>query len=476
MQNPPVHWSEGMFLRPHHFQASDRFWAENVVLNSHFDHPYGYGVYQMDIAPDALANGVLRIVGLKARMRDGTVLSHSHNHVLSVELASRLDMNAIGNQPVTVYLGLPVMSDGRPNVSISAENALSRFTEIRRDFDDHSTGGNRQQIGLLQLNSRVLFSTEDLAGFEVIPIMRLIRAASDDTAFQVDPNYIPPCITTQSWGDLNTLLNEIRNFIGSRIKTLSSIARDKGITLSTQIEGDLEKILLLHVLNEAYGELSCLVYATGVHPFVAYTALCAIVGRCSIFGPTMAIEELPRYDHDDLDRIFRSVILQIRKLVNSVKDDECIQRYFVGAGKGMHVALEPEWFGPEWDWYFGVNPVNFSVEQCGQLLRGGIDWILGASDKVEQYMTLRQPGLKLRPDAQLPRALSNRGGKWVFYQIRLEGEPWNQVRVSQTMGMRVRTEQISNLDSLEGNRRLHVTVNGQAYGLEFAIFASKKRM
>src|SRR5688572_28048231 len=28
MKNLPVHWSEGMFLRPHHFQAADRHWAE----------------------------------------------------------------------------------------------------------------------------------------------------------------------------------------------------------------------------------------------------------------------------------------------------------------------------------------------------------------------------------------------------------------------------------------------------------------
>jgi len=50
------------------------------------------------------------------------------------------------------------------------------------------------------------------------------------------------------------------------------------------------------------------------------------------------------------------------------------------------------------------------------------------------------------------------------------------VQLAQTMAMRVRTDQISNLDSLDGNRRLHVTVQGQAYGLEFAIFAVKKRI
>src|SRR5262245_34951337 len=28
MQNAPVNWYEGLFLRPHDFQAADRYWAE----------------------------------------------------------------------------------------------------------------------------------------------------------------------------------------------------------------------------------------------------------------------------------------------------------------------------------------------------------------------------------------------------------------------------------------------------------------
>ncbi len=475
MQNPAVHWSEGMFLRPHHFQASDRYWSELAGRHTQLDHPYGYGVSQITISNDALNNGVLEIVGLRARMRDGTIVVREPNDVQSVDLNTRLNQSPSSNAPVMVFLAVPKASLGRVNVSTNNGDDRSRYIGIKRELDNESTGTSPQEIGLLQLRHSILFSTDDLAGFEIVPLLRLIRSASDGAKFRVDPNYYPPSITIQSWGELSTLIRDLRNFLGSRIKTMGSIIQDKGISLATQVQGDLEKILLMHVLNESYGELSCLAFASGVHPLVVYTSLCSIVGRCSIFGPTSAIEEVPKYDHDDLAFIFRWACDQIRKLVNAVKEDECIQRPFIGAGKGMHVALEPEWFGPEWDWYFGVSPVNFSVEECYQLLKESLDWKLGASDKVEQYMTHRQPGLKLRGVRELPRGLSNRG-KWVFLQISLDNEPWKQVQLSQTMAMRVRTEQISNLDSLEGNRRLHVTVGGQAYGLEFAIFAVKKRI
>ena len=474
MQNPSVHWSEGMFLRPHHFQASDRYWSEMSGLHSRLDHPYGYGVFNVSVSQEAIGNGILELVGLQARLRDGTIVSNEASHVESIDLNVRLANANLGNKPITVFLATPVASEGRANVSRDGSDSKARYAAIAREIDDDSTGGNRQEIKLRQINARILFSTDDTSGFDTVPIMRLLPNAAN-AKFVVDPNYFPPSLTTRSWSELDTLIRELRNFMGSRIKTMSTVIQDKGITLSTQVHGDLEKILLMHVLNESYGELSCLAFASGVHPLVVYTALCSIVGRCSIFSPTSAIEEVPRYDHDDLARIFRWASDLIRNLINSVKEDECIQRNFIGAGRGMHVALEPEWFGPEWEWYFGVSPINLGLEECIQLLKGQIDWKLGASDKVEQYMTQRQPGLKLRSVQQLPRGLSNRG-KWVFFQIRLDDEPWKQVQLAQTMAMRVRSDQISNLDSLDGNRRLHVTVQGQAYGLEFAIFAVKKRI
>jgi len=473
MQNPPVHWSEGMFLRPHHFQASDRHWNELAGLHCGIDHPCGYGLVQGSVSNDALDNGVLELIGLKARMRDGTIIDSASNHVDTIDLNAKLSSDTSG-QPVMVYLALPVASEGQANVGGSVASR-TRYVSTAMELPDEAAGGNHQEISLRRWNHRILISAEDTTGFDLLPLMRLIPASGGKAKYGVDPNYFPPMISIAAWGELAALIRELRHFIGSRIKTMAGIIQDRRITLASQVEGDMEKLMLMHVLNQSYGELTCIAFAPGIHPLVAYTYLCSIAGRCSIFGPEVAAQEFPKYDHDDLATIFRWICDWIRKLINSVKEDECVQRYFVGAGRGMRVALEPDWFAPEWEWYFGVSPINCSLEECVQLLKNAIDWKLGAFDKVEQYMTQRQPGLKLRGVRELPRALTNRG-KWLFFQIVLDNEPWKQVQLSQTMGMRVRTEQISNLDSLEGNRRLQVTAGGQTLGLEFAIFAIKKRL
>lgn len=475
MRNPAVNWAEGMFLRPHHFQAADRFWEEVVSHNVSFSSPYAYGIQRVTISATALANGSLEFGSLRARWKDGTIIAQEDNHVERVELKERLDVAALGNQPVTAYLAIPILQEGQANVAINASGGLQRYVEFRRSTDDESVGGNRQEIALKRLNYRVLFSHEELSGFELLPIARLVKSDADDGHYLLDSNYFPPAMSLQAWPELAGVVRAIYDVIGSRIQSLSDIVRDKNISLSSQSQGDLEKILLLNALNEASGELSCLAFAAGVHPLYAYTALCRIVGKCSIFGPSLTIDKVPKYDHEDLATIFKWALERIRKLIFSVKEDEYEQRYFVGTGRGMVVQLEPEWFGLEWDWYFGVDPVNISRDECFQLLKDSIDWKLGSSDKVEQYMTLMKAGVKLRPVPQVPRALPSRGN-WVYFQIKREDDAWKQVQVTQTMGMRVKTEQIANLDSLEGARRLRISVNGKTYGLEFAVFAVRNRV
>lgn len=475
MRNPAVNWSEGMFLRPHHFQAAERFRDEVLSQNINFCTPYAFGLQRITFSVEALANGSLEFGSLRARWKDGTIVSQDENHVERVDLKERLNPKTVGNEPVTAYLALPILQEGQPNVAINSTGGLERYSEFRRPNDDESVGGNRQEISLRKLNYRVLFSHEELSGFDLLPLARLVKSDSDEGQFLIDSNYFPPALTLQAWPDLAGVVRAIYDVIGSRIQSLSEVAREKSISLSSQSQGDLEKILLLHALNEAYGELSCLAFASGVHPLTAYTALCKIVGRCSIFGPNLTIEKVPKYDHEDLATIFKWALERIRKLIFSVKEDEYEQRYFVGSGRGMLVQLEPEWFGLEWDWYFGIDPVNISRDECFQLLKNSIDWKLGSSDKVEHYMTVQQPGVKLRPVSQVPRALPSRGN-WVYFQIKREEDAWKHVQITQTMAMRVRSEQIANLDSLEGARRLRLAIDGKTYGLEFAVFAVRNRV
>lgn len=472
MRNPAVNWFEGMFLRPHHFQAADRYWQETVAEQVDFTSAYSYGVFQVNISADALKNGVLEFSGLKARWHSGTIVSQSETQVERVALAQR--MAGVGSQTVMIYLGIPIMLEGQPNAGRDL-GGLRRFVQFPRECDEEVEGGNRQEVILREVNCRVLLAHEDLTGFEILPLARLTRSPGDAAGLMLDPNYFPPALTVQSWAELSAVMRTIFDLMGSRQKILCEVIREKNISLSSHSHGDADKMVLLQVLNQALGELNCLAFARGVHPLVAYTALCRIVGACSIFGEHPGLDSVPRYDHDDLAFIFRWAHDQIRRLIYAVKEDDYEQRYFVGSGPGMMVQLEPAWFGLEWDWYLGVDPINVSKDECLELLGGKVDWRLGSSDQVHRYFVNLQPGVGLKSLTQAPGVLPSRGN-WLYYRVRNDGIPWQHVQATQTLAMRVNTQHIANLDSLEGSRRLRLSVESKIYSLEFAIFAVRKRV
>jgi len=257
---------------------------------------------------------------------------------------------------------------------------------------------------------------------------------------------------------------------------LSEQVRSRGITLASQEPGELERLLMLMTLNEAYGSLRCLAFAKGIHPLVVYTELCRIVGALSIFSKERNPGEIPAYDHDDLARIFKWVKKRISDLLYSVRDYAYEQRYFIGTGRGMQVTIEPKWLNPAWDWYVGVHRGNVTEMECRELLSEGrdqrLDWKIGSSRQVDLMFQHGVPGLRLTPLPHPPRALP--AHEWIYYQVTRDGAAWQDVLGTQTLAMRFRDELLHNRDNLQGSKDIIVNWRGKLATLQFALFAVPK--
>ena len=213
MQNLPVHWYEGLFLRPQHLQASDRFWSE-VTRNSHqWDFPYHYGLQTVEFSKEALGNHQFEVYKLRARMRDGTLVSLESGEepdrkdvrdaVVQAQASAKLEDAFESTAVVTVYLGVPRLKLGRANVGNGEAGATARYKEAELQVQDESRGGNDQRIQFRQLNARLLLSTEDLSGYELLPIARIERATDREATPQLDRTYVPPVLSTTAWPDLS---------------------------------------------------------------------------------------------------------------------------------------------------------------------------------------------------------------------------------------------------------------------------------
>jgi type VI secretion system protein ImpJ len=127
MRNLPVQWSEGMFLRPQHFQAAERYWTELIQTSEKWDHHYNYGLRSIDISEEAIGNYQVDVAACQARLKDGTLVALGlgqepdrvdlQEAVRQLEHATAPLKDAFEKEAsLRVYLAVPTLKMGRANV------------------------------------------------------------------------------------------------------------------------------------------------------------------------------------------------------------------------------------------------------------------------------------------------------------------------------------------------------------------------
>ena len=468
-----------MFLRPQHFQAAERHWKEVSRTSEQWDHQYGYGLRSIEISPEAISNSQFEIQSLRARMRDGTMIS------IGPEL-NRVDLKEAfaKESTVKIFLAVPQVSSTGANVGDAESAAYTRYTAVEESVTEEAAGGNDQLIEFRKPNVQLVDSTREMPGFELLPIAQLNRAAGGEAVPQLDPLYIPPVIAVDGWTNLERdYVRAIFDMIGTKIDLVAQQVRNRGITLASQEPGDLERIFMLRILNEASAVLKILTFAQGVHPLTAYGELCRIAGMLAIFGPDRMLDDVPAYDHDDLGRIFEWVRSRIAALLAAVQEDQFEQRYFTGvivegaSGRypRMQVDMESKWLGPDWDLYVGIKVENAPLKVARDLLvrPGYIDLKMGSSERVDDMFAHRAEGVRFTQLEQVPRALPL-SNDWIYYEVIRNSPEWQHVFNSKTLALRFNERLIESPEELHGKNKLIVNVQQRKVGMELSVFAVRR--
>ncbi len=480
MQHKQLNWSEGLFLRPHHFQSADRYWHELIGLSSSFDQGHNYGIFSIELNEDALENQILQIVRFRARTKMGTVIAFDDSIVDRVDLNQKLESDPKfveflrDQNGIRIYLGVPHLKLSKPNVAVGAGNGQVRYLASLRQLEDEVAGGNPQEVETRSLNIRFLFESDDLDGYEAIPVFRLTRSRDVDGRLKRDTTYYPPCLTVRSHPDLQrNILESVYDLLNSRAEILRRQVVDTGTTFATQVAGAVERLMLLRTINEALGGLNCYAFSDGVHPFDAYAMLCQLIGRLSVFGADKSIGDMPRYDHDDLYTIFRWALDRIRVLID-IGDEGYFQRFFKGTGRAkLRVNIESEWFSRNWQLVLGIHSMDLSSSECLSNLDRSVAWKLAQPSFVDYCYEKQARGLKLRTLRNVPTVLPKTPG-WSFFSI-AEDDLWDEVKSEGAIALRLNSDQVKNLADLENNQTIHLQPGDKKFRVEFAVFAIREK-
>jgi type VI secretion system protein ImpJ len=318
-------------------------------------------------------------------------------------------------------------------------------------------------------NVKLLLSTRDVTGFEVLPIARVYRLAAADALPRLDESYIPPLLACDAWPPLATgILQVTYDRLGKKIEQLARQMVSRGISFDTRNPGDAVLVGQLQELNRAYATLEVLAFAEGIHPLRAYLELCRLVGQLAVFHPSRKAPPLPRYDHDDLGGCFYRVKQYLEDI--PVEEPSYEERPFVGADLRMQVALEPKWLEPSWQMYVGVLS-TLKPEECVKLLTksGQLDMKVGSAARVDEIFQRGLRGLQFTPCTKPPRDLPSQPGL-VYFQMNREAqqEEWQNVQSSLTLAIRLNRERIAG--SIQGQQVLTIKHGTVTATMQFTLF------
>lgn len=473
MSVPAVHWHEGMFLRPHHFQAAERFHADQLQRAGRLDVQYNWGLRILDFDAAALRNYRFEVRRLEGRLRDGTVIVSARD----LDPLPGLDLRPVmADLPpggtVDVLVGTPVLQLGRPNAG-PADAADTRYhTDAPREtVADENTGQNPRLVQVRRLNLRLFAGNRGTSGFETIPVARLERSTQAAAPPQLHPTYVPPVLACEAWAGLGDgIVGEIYNRVGTMVKQISRQAREQRIAFDSNAAEDRKLFERLRALNEGYAALGVVARAAGVHPFAAYLELCRLAGRLAVFGKNMSVpdEDMPPYDHDDLGHCFFAVKRLIDDLLTQDFDQGYENRPFVGAGLRLRVGIEPAWLAPAAQVLVGVES-PLPAADAVRLLTGRLNMKIGAFERVDEVFRLGLRGLDFVPVPNPPRVLPA-SPRLSYFQISREASLDEWEHVARTYNLAVRLNERLIAGSLDGKSEVTIQVDGRTTPMRFTLY------
>jgi len=417
-------WNEGLFLTQHHFQQFDIWHEQDRAFALRTLAPFGWGAAHMAIDAEAIANRLVTLSEFDGILPDGTTV-----RAPSVDdpPASRSFAEHFGPtaKTLSVYLALPRLRPGAAGVRMETEetHTPTRFQRAFATLPDTVTGEHEREVAYLKKRLFILFSGEDLEGYDTLKIAEVERNA--EGVPQLRPSYVPPAvaISASSW-----LANHIRAILetaSAKSQALADQVRQRTPTLTEFSASDMPNFLKLHTVNTYIPRLSFYHQNLNAHPADLFQLLAQFAGHLCAFEVGMHPRDLPTYRHDDIGGTFALLIPKLRALLESVVEARFtripLNRVDVSRLEG---TIDNAQLFTTCDFYLGVN-ADVSESQ----LAGGFPKHakVVSPDKIERLIGGNLPGANLI-FVQLPPASVPRRAGMVYFRIDPRGDRWDYIK------------------------------------------------
>jgi len=313
-----VVWSEGLFLRPQHFQQQDRYLERMVDARSAALRSYSWGFTEVQIERELLAIGKFGLKRAAGVFPDGTPFLMPDDEPLPAPLELTSSVRDRG-----LALAIPVRREGaRDSDRRDVVDGVVRYRVRDVDARDVTAEGTTlHPLEVACLRSRLLLSNEPREDYACIPLAHIIECRADRSV-SLDDNFIPTMLNARQTPNLATFVTEVQGLLHQRGEALAARAVASGRSGSAEIAD----FLMLQVINRYEPVLTHWARSPLLHPEDLYRLCLEIAGELStLTTESRRPPKLPPYQHEDLRATYEPVMAALRACFSVVLKQNAIQ-------------------------------------------------------------------------------------------------------------------------------------------------------
>jgi type VI secretion system protein ImpJ len=423
----PVIWSEGLFVKPQHFQQQQRALEHhaNQRVNAISEHLYGFS--ELEINQEYLSFGKIAIVRARGVMPDGSVFEIPNEQAPPLPLA--ITDSSTANQ--VVYLTLPLRSEGVLEVRWPDTYAQMRYAARSEEVKDtHSQEGDHVSMDLASLNLQLSLERDDLSAFTGIAMCRILDRRPDGSLI-LDEAFYPTSSSLNAVPQLQRFLGETAGLMRERAKNIAERIGSPG----QSGVADVTDFNLLQVLNRLHPYFLHLSRLRQVHPEQLYVAFSQACGELVTFTDEGRLpQEYPAYQHDNLRASFRMLEETLRRSLSTVLQPRAVSLPIVRQQYGMlTAAVQDRKLLASADFILAVRarmPLEKLRQQFVQQAK------VASMEKLGELVGLQLPGIPLSPLPVAPRHLPFHAG-FTYFQLDRTHSSWQMMRDTAGFGFHI---------------------------------------
>lgn len=412
-----VIWSEGMFLRPQHFQQHDRFIEGWVNSRCQGLRSFDWGFKSLKLDYGQLAIGRIALVECRGIFPDGTPFNLPDDDELPLQLEVPM-----GVQNNYVYLALPHRQPDSSEIDSEAfPDSLARFRMREREVRDNNAGADgRYPVQIGGLCTRLMLERQERAGYVCLGLAKIVEVRADKTVV-LDDKFIPPILNCAAANVLNGFIRELHGLLHTRGEALAG----RVVESARGGASEIADFLLLQAINRYEPMLEHLGVNAALHPEEFFRLGLQMAGELATFyKPGKRPISFTAYNHDDLQSTFEPLMEELRQLLSMILEQNAIQIPLTQPRPGVYAARRPDI--NLLDSAIFVLAVKASVTP--ELLRSHFppQVKIGPVEKIQELVRSALPGISIHSLPVAPRQLPYHAG-FSYFEMNKQSELWKMM-------------------------------------------------